>query len=119
MPSKFDAALAQARAAGHEMEHDPPHALASVDRYTCKHCGKAVLGNFTVAYGSALEGECAVRVEKLNEEGRLLALQIRELRWRSKARDVDAQVAPLRERLEKVQLEIDAINREATQKEKK
>jgi hypothetical protein len=56
MKSKLEMALAKAKENGHVLEHDPPHALASVDRYTCKNCGRAVLGHFTTAYGSAIEG---------------------------------------------------------------
>lgn len=56
--NKFQSAIAAATAAGHDLEHDPPHALASVDRYTCKRCGCAVLGNARNAYGSAMEQPC-------------------------------------------------------------
>ena len=57
--SKFKAALVKAKAAGHDLEHDPPsNTLSSMDRYTCKTCGRAVLGNFDSAYGSATEIDC-------------------------------------------------------------
>lgn len=58
MMNKFEAALEKTKQSGHELEHDPPHSLASVDRYTCKKCGRAVLGNHSTAYGSATEAPC-------------------------------------------------------------
>jgi hypothetical protein len=43
----------------HNVEWDPPAALTSVKRWTCRNCGLAVLqaadGHF---YGSALTEEC-------------------------------------------------------------
>jgi hypothetical protein len=58
--SKFDEAIKKAEAAGHDLKSDPPaNLLASVDRYTCKNCGRAVLGNNRNAYGSATEAPCA------------------------------------------------------------
>lgn len=68
MSSAFTGALETARAGGHELEHDPPHALASVDRYTCKRCGRAVLGNYGHAYGSAAEGPCPKAAQPPMEE---------------------------------------------------
>lgn len=54
-------ALRQAQADGHDMEHDSLHALAYVDRYTCKLCGCAVLGNVDSAYGDARLVSCSKR----------------------------------------------------------
>lgn len=52
------AAVEKANTRGHDMEHDPPAALTSMDRYTCKICGKAALGNARIAYGGATEYAC-------------------------------------------------------------
>ena len=59
--NRFEEALNKAREGGHDLEHDPPHSLSSMDRYTCKKCGRAVLGNYGTAYGGATEGPCAKR----------------------------------------------------------
>ena len=56
--NKLRAAVDKAAQDGHVMVSDPPAAISSVSRYTCSRCGRAVLGNYTVAYGSAIEGEC-------------------------------------------------------------
>lgn len=58
MIHSLEVALAGAKRHGHVFEHDPPHALSTVDRFTCKKCGKSVLGNHEIAYGSAMEGAC-------------------------------------------------------------
>jgi len=55
--SKFEEALKAARAAGHDLENDPP-TMAFVRRYTCKNCGKAVLGSDDNVYGSAVKEPC-------------------------------------------------------------
>lgn len=47
-----------AKKRGHDLAHDPPHTLVRMDRYTCRGCGAAVLGNGVTAYGSALERDC-------------------------------------------------------------
>jgi hypothetical protein len=65
--NKLQSAIAAATAAGHDFVHDPPHGLASVDRYTCKRwC--AVLGNATNAYGSAVEEPCKEKSFEGSEE---------------------------------------------------
>lgn len=56
--SKLQSAVDKARASGHDLEHDPPHLLSSMDRFTCRKCGRAVLGNHSTAYGSATDGPC-------------------------------------------------------------
>lgn len=57
--SRFAAALNAAQNCGHVLAHDPPHPIASIDRYTCSRCGCGVLGNGSTAYGSVTEGPCA------------------------------------------------------------
>lgn len=59
--NKFEAALEAATAAGHDLEHDPSHALSSMGRYTCRHCGRAVVGTSSHAYGSATEEACTAK----------------------------------------------------------
>ena len=54
----YQKALGDAEQRGHRLEPDPPHELSSVSRRTCSVCGRAVLGNVTWAYGSALEVDC-------------------------------------------------------------
>lgn len=49
----------QAAALGHDVEWDPPHALSSVSRWTCKTCGNAVLKAGRNVYGSAVEKPCS------------------------------------------------------------
>lgn len=53
----YEKALTEAKKNGHELVNDPP-VFASVNRSTCKKCGRAVLGNSRTAYGSATEGPC-------------------------------------------------------------
>ncbi|HEX2880365.1 MAG TPA: hypothetical protein VHO25_12610 [Polyangiaceae bacterium] len=60
--NKFKDAVAAAQATGHVLVEDPS-GFASVGRYTCSRCGKAVLGNSRVAYGGATESPCG-RVEE-------------------------------------------------------
>ncbi len=51
----------RAAAMGHVMEWDPPAALTSLSRWTCKRCGDAVLyreHEADAAYGSALTEKC-------------------------------------------------------------
>lgn len=43
---------------GHAFEDDPPHALSRVERWTCTECGRAVLRNGMVVYGSAVREPC-------------------------------------------------------------
>lgn len=57
---KFATALARAKLDGHDLENDPP-VFSSVSRHTCKKCGRAVLGNYSVAYGSVTEGPCPAK----------------------------------------------------------
>ncbi|TXS35263.1 hypothetical protein [Streptomyces sp. t39] len=47
---------------GHDFEDDAPHALSSVERWTCKRCGAAVLRSRGYVYGSATEDHCIVKV---------------------------------------------------------
>jgi hypothetical protein len=55
----FERALVKATDEGHEMKYDPPaNSLSRMNRYTCRKCGRAVLGNPGAAYGSATEGPC-------------------------------------------------------------
>lgn len=52
----------RAAANGHEMEWDPPAALTSMSRWTCRRCGDAVLYReyeLDAAYGSVLADRCA------------------------------------------------------------
>ena len=42
----------------HTLADDQPHALSSVSRWTCTSCGRAVLANGPVVYGSASSEEC-------------------------------------------------------------
>lgn len=42
----------------HDFEDDSPHALSSVVRWTCRTCGRAVLVNGPVVYGSASQSVC-------------------------------------------------------------
>lgn len=58
-----------AEARGHSLAHDPPHVLASVDRYTCTVCGAAVLGNGRAADGSALDRDCKSTPTKEDDHG--------------------------------------------------
>jgi len=57
MTKFFQQGIEKAKLNGHEFINDPP-VFASVNRYTCKHCGQAVLGKGMVIYGSALEKDC-------------------------------------------------------------
>jgi hypothetical protein len=43
----------------HTLDFDPPHDLTAVSRWTCTSCGRAVLVNGPVVYGSASTEECA------------------------------------------------------------
>lgn len=43
---------------GHVLEWDPPAAMTRVRRWTCVHCGDAVLVNGDVVYGSATRTSC-------------------------------------------------------------
>ncbi len=62
MPSALETACKLATVRGHDLEYDPPHSLSSVDRYTCRKCGRAVLGGYSNAYGSATSAEdCTVQ----------------------------------------------------------
>jgi hypothetical protein len=54
-------AVERAAARGHKVEDDPPHALSWVRRWTCSVCGRAVLYNGGVVYGTAVEQDCEPR----------------------------------------------------------
>jgi hypothetical protein len=57
--NKFKEAVQAAKEAGHELVWDPPaNVFAKVGRYTCRKCGKAVLGDWSTAYGAATESGC-------------------------------------------------------------
>lgn len=59
LDSRLGAACDKAEKLGHVMEHDPPaNVLSKMDRYTCTRCGKAAVGNGSIAYGSATEELC-------------------------------------------------------------
>lgn len=45
-------------AADHNLVWDPPAAMTSVRRWTCDTCGRAVLVNGYVVYGSATSAAC-------------------------------------------------------------
>jgi len=50
---------------GHIFESDQPHALSSVERWTCTQCGCAVLQSRGLVYGSATEKrECMGKGKK-------------------------------------------------------
>ena len=66
MSHYIEEALAKAKADGHDLGDDPP-VFSSVQRYTCKSCGRALLINGFVIYGSAREMTCA-EAKKQNEE---------------------------------------------------
>lgn len=57
MTNKFEDALNRAKKAGHQLQNDPP-VFSSMERHTCRACGRAVLGNYSTAYGSATEEPC-------------------------------------------------------------
>ena len=46
-----------ARARGHQVQPDPPF-MSSADRWTCTACGRAVIVNGPVIYGSATTNDC-------------------------------------------------------------
>lgn len=57
-PSRTEEAFARAVARGHDLVNDPP-VFASVERHTCRLCGRALLhGSSRNVYGSALEQDC-------------------------------------------------------------
>jgi hypothetical protein len=43
---------------GHDLVWDPPAAITSVWRWTCRRCDRAVLDRAGVVYGSAVEAQC-------------------------------------------------------------
>lgn len=53
----LDDAVVLVKLLGHELAADPP-TFASMRRYTCVKCGRAVLGGERVSYGSAKEAPC-------------------------------------------------------------
>lgn len=56
--SKFETAIKKAtEEGGHDFQSDPPMA-SSMERQTCRKCGRAVLGNSSTAYGPATEVTC-------------------------------------------------------------
>lgn len=57
---------AKAVANGHQLEWDPPHALSSVDRWTCERCYATALRNGAYEYGSALEEPCFANREAVS-----------------------------------------------------
>jgi hypothetical protein len=50
---------------GHTLEWNPPHALTSARRWTCKTCGAAVLDYHGNVYGSAVENTCEEYAETM------------------------------------------------------
>ena len=57
-PSPSELAFARALAQGHDLVSDPP-VFSSVDRHTCRSCGRALLHSGSRnAYGSALNESC-------------------------------------------------------------
>lgn len=57
--SKGEKEAAKARdELGHDLKDDPPGFFSKMSRATCKACGKAVIFNHNLAYGSATEGPC-------------------------------------------------------------
>lgn len=48
----------------HTFADDPPHALSSVSRWTCTQCGRAILTNGPVIYGSATQAACDAAEEQ-------------------------------------------------------
>lgn len=56
-PNRFEQAIEKAKSLGHSLENDPPF-LSTMYRHTCKNCGKAVVGNWDIAYGTAIEKHC-------------------------------------------------------------
>lgn len=62
--TRWQKAIREAEARGHQLENDPPHALSSMARRTCSVCGRAVLGNARTAYGSALETDCTRKTDE-------------------------------------------------------
>lgn len=44
---------------GHDLEDDSPGGISSVQRWTCKRCGSAILRYRGNVYGSALDTACA------------------------------------------------------------
>lgn len=58
-PRDLTEGVALARTLGHDMISDPPaNTLSNMDRYSCKKCWRAVLGNGSTVYGSAIEIDC-------------------------------------------------------------
>lgn len=45
---------------GHDIEYDPPF-MSAADRWTCKDCGRAVIVNGSVIYGSATTDACLAK----------------------------------------------------------
>lgn len=45
---------------GHDVEPDPPF-MSAADRWTCKACGRAVIVNGSVIYGSATIETCTAK----------------------------------------------------------
>lgn len=55
----WDEAVRRAKAHGHRLKDDPPaNGLSRLGRATCEVCGRAVLGTYSSAYGSAAEVAC-------------------------------------------------------------
>lgn len=58
MTNKFAKAVAAAKDRGHQLVDDSPGLPATITRHTCRICGRAVLGTWGNAYGSATEEPC-------------------------------------------------------------
>jgi hypothetical protein len=59
--------LVRAESLGHQVEWDPPAALTTGRRWTCKTCGEAVLIYHNNIYGGAMERTCQESLELRRE----------------------------------------------------
>lgn len=61
--SALQDAVEAAEKLGHVMVYDPAHPVSTVNRHTCRCCGRAVLCKDGNVYGSALTAACVVPAE--------------------------------------------------------